>query len=72
MNKDREVKACISDIDHTCDGPVTPTVAIYRACKLASEHAYDHEIVAEALEQVMEDNDWVNPEPRTVHGRYPS
>lgn len=49
----KNLQACISDINHTCDGPVTQFVAISRAISLKGEYA--DETIAEALNVVIND-----------------
>ena len=49
----------MADIDHNCDGPMTPLVAMYRACELAQGNYYDIDICAEAALEVFEEYGWL-------------
>lgn len=51
------ISLCKEQIDHHCDGPMSPLVAINRACKLAN--TYPIEVCAEACEEVMVDYGWL-------------
>jgi hypothetical protein len=67
----KEMTAAKGDIDHNCDGPMTPFVAISRAITLASTHSYDAEVLANALDQILEEHGWLTDQTPTT-GTYQS
>ncbi len=60
------------DINHSCDGPMTPLVAMNRACSLAKANIYSIDVCAEALEEVLLEYDWLVEDYTAVKGVYPS
>lgn len=54
-----EIEEALKAIDHYCDGPMTPFVAIGRACDLAASGDVSAEAVANALDLVLRSYGWM-------------
>lgn len=65
--QDAEIKKAEGRIDHLCDGPMTPFVAISRACHLSSTLVVHPEAVANALDAVLTRYGWLtDPDAKIV------
>lgn len=53
------IERALRDIEHRCDGPLTPFVLISRACRLAASGEHEPCNVADALYAALSERGWL-------------